>query len=98
MPIDGFNQTIANDPTKNNTILITGNARLSDNTTVGDIVGVEILGRECRGGSYTDWFLITSIPSTDFISGSFSYAFITDSVYPIEETVYIDNNPELGLL
>lgn len=98
LPINGFDPIVMNDPTKNNTIIISGVARLSDNVTVGDIVGVEILGRECQGGTYGDWFLITSIPSSEFSSGTFSYAFINDSIYVTEETVYVDNNPDLGLL
>jgi len=89
LPIDGFNQTNLTDPTKNNTIIIEGVARLSDNTTVGDITGVEIAGQECQGSTWSDYFSITTIPASDFTLGTFTFRFTNDSVYttiPIEES------------
>lgn len=98
LPVDGFNQTLLADPTKNNMITISGTARLGDNVTVGDITGVEIFGQECEGVAFGDFFLITTIPSTDFSVGTFTYNFLNDSVYTTEATIYNNNNPADGLL
>lgn len=98
LPDDGFNQDELIDPTKNNIILLTGVARLSDNATIGDIVGVEILGQECKGSVFSDFFLITTILRTDFSAGAFSFRFLNDSVYtgidPAEANLYYSYLPD----
>ena len=81
LPVDGYVESVINDPTKNNTISISGVARLADNINVGDITGVQIIGQESLGNVWSDYFIITEIPSSDFSVGTFTYSFTNDSVY-----------------
>lgn len=89
MPINGFDQAVISNPTKNNTIRLNGVARL-DNSVLGDITGVEIVGQESLGDIWSDYFLITTIPSSDFgVTQDFQFDFINDSVYttiPVDES------------
>lgn len=98
LPVDGFNQTVLNDPTKNNTIVIDGVARLSDNATVGDIIAVEIFMQVNEGDTWSGFCFVVSIPSSDFSVGTFQFRFLNDSSYVIEPTLYVNEDPAQGLI
>ena len=76
-------------PQLNNTINIIVETAYLDGS-YGDIKAVEVLGQESIGAnSYSDFFLIDTIPATSFSGSSYTYPFVNDSTYtflPVSET------------
>lgn len=90
LPVDGFNSNNDNNPTINNTIVVSGVCAYNDQgLTLGDISGVEVVAQECLGSTWSDFYLIKTIPRSEFTGTSFSFRFVNDATYPtisIEET------------
>lgn len=90
LPVDGFNSDNDNNPTINNTIVVSGVCAYNDQAlTLGDISGVEVVAQECVGSTWSDFFLIKTIPRSEFTGTSFSFRFVNDATYPtvsVEET------------
>ena len=88
LPVDGFNPTIQNDPTKNNYIRVPLIAGGNDAKTLG------IVGQQSLGNVWGDMFLIEELNMVDnnITPGSaYFYNFYNDGTYPAIDPRYVDS-------